>query len=86
MGKKLPPIRADEESVSIDMKKGLWPHVTAIRGMRESDEKPVILFICDSNESGQVINEGQGVGIVPLTKRKAAALYAWLGHALDDMP
>lgn len=70
---KPPPVREGANIIEIDQKKGAWPFVRFVR----LDDGGVGIIV-DCNEGGQSINEGQGVAVIAIGKKKARKLREFL--------
>lgn len=68
-----PPIREGADILEIDQKKGQWPFIRFVR----LDEGRLGIII-DSNEGGQVINQGQGIAGIALGPKKARKVREFL--------
>lgn len=75
--KKRRPVREDEDSIQIDMKKNRWPFLHA------QDFGEGVLIFVDQNESGMVIGEGVGLAGIPMSYKKAARLRDFLSRVLE---
>lgn len=73
MAKKLDPIREGERVLEMDQKKGEWPFARFVR----LDDGGLGIIV-DGNEGGQVVNEGQGIAVIALGKKKARKLREFL--------
>lgn len=79
MPKHDPPIRDVGSAIQIDAKKGKWPFITMAQ-----DEDGNLIVLIDANEGGAVINQGQNVAAVKLSKKKARALGTFLEREFGD--
>ncbi len=79
-----PAVREQQFSIEIDQRRGKWPFLKAAWG-NDQRERLRLILIVDANESGQVVGENANVGIVALSKKKARALYEFLGRTLDEV-
>lgn len=75
-------VRYDDTMISIDVKKGEWPHVTLMLVTDETDTEKLAVIV-DANHGGSIVGESGGVGIVPLSLKKARIMRDWLNKALD---
>lgn len=86
MAKENPPaVREEEFAIEIDVSRGEWPFLKALWGADQRG-KTRLVFIADSNPRGNVIGESSGVGIVPLSKKKAKRLADFIYRTLDSVP
>ncbi len=80
-----PAVREDEFSIEIDMTRGKWPFLKAMWG-QDKKGRTRLIFVSDSNEGGQVINQGEGVSIIALSKKKAQRLADFINKTIDKVP
>lgn len=81
----VPPIRDSGMGIEIDADKGKWPFIKAIWAEHETTGKIRLVLIIDSNEGGSVINEGQGIAMLALSKKKVKAFRDFLDRSLDEI-
>lgn len=81
----IPPVREEEFSIEIDMRRGKWPYLKAAWG---TDQKARVrlLVVVDANEGGQVIGEGANQAVLAISKKKAIRLAKWILKTADNIP
>ena len=79
-----PPVREEEDFIEIDVKKGQWPFLKAMWA-RSQRGKLRLLVIVDCNARGDIIGQGQGIGVVDLSPKKARRLRDFLDRTLNEL-
>jgi len=72
-------VRSDDMVIELDQTKNAHPFIHIERGFLDNDpSKPGYVFIIDSNEGGQIVGEGQGIGMIVLPQKRMRKLRDWL--------
>lgn len=82
-----PPVREEDWSIEIDVKKGKWPFLKAAWAHDGKGRPRLIIHADANNAAGNVREHAAGqVGVVGLSKKKAQRLLDFLRRTIDEIP